>query len=235
MSFRWSKPRFRPSRPFLLRLATTLVILALIGVLLFIYVDHNTAPVIITMAEAQVRAMAVQAMNDSVRSVMSNPVKYTDLIHIVQDNEGNVMFIQADTLKMNDIAMTTAMTSQNQITKIGDDGVGIPLGSVLGGQLLAGRGPKIYARIVPVGSVTTDFESEFQNQGINQTRHKIYLNVHTTVRIVVPTQSKQIDVSTKVLVTECIIVGQVPESYVNVTDPGLLDTVPYATGAKGAR
>ncbi len=227
MSFRWSKPRFRPSRPFLIRLATTAIVLLLIGVILFVYVDHNIAPVIITMAEARVRSMAVQAMNDSVRSVMSNPVKYTDLIRIVQDKDGNVILIQADTMKMNDIAMTTAMTTQGNITKIGEAGVGIPLGTVLGGQLLAGRGPNVYARIIPVGSVTTDFESEFQNQGINQTRHKIYLNVHTTVRIVIPMQSQQIDVSTKVLVTECIIVGQVPESYVNVTDPNILNAVPF--------
>lgn len=231
MAFRWSKPRFQPSRPVLMRLVTTAAILLLVGIVIFIIIDHNTAPVIITMAEARVRSMAVQAMNDSVRSVMSNPLKYTDLIRIVQNEEGRVILIQADTMKMNDIAMTTAMTTQGSLVKIGDTGIGIPLGTVLGGQLLAGRGPNIYARIIPVGSVTTDFESEFQNQGINQTRHKIYLNVHTTVRIVIPTQSKQIDVDTKVLVTECIIVGEVPDSYVNVADPNDLNMIPVPTAA----
>jgi sporulation protein YunB len=199
----------------------------IIFVILFIIVDRNTAPTVIAMAEAKVRAMAVMAMNDSVRAVMTNPLKYTDLIRIVQDGDGKVKLIQADTIKMNDIAMTTATMSQENIAHIGE--IGIPLGTVLGGQLLAGRGPTIYARIVPVGSVTTDFESEFQNQGINQTRHKIYLNVHTTVRIVIPTQSKQIDVSTKVLVTECIIIGEVPTSYVNVTRPEDLNMIPVPT------
>lgn len=227
MSFRWSRPRIRSARPLLMRLAITLLILMLIGIILFVIVDKNTAPTVIAMAEAKVRAMAVKAMNDSVRAVMTNPLKYTDLIKIVQDNEGKIKLIQADTVKMNDIAMTTAMMCQDNIANIGE--IGIPLGTVLGGQLLSGRGPTIYAKIVPVGSVTTDFESEFQNQGINQTRHKIYLNVHTSVRIVVPSQSKQIDVTTKVLVTECIIIGEVPSSYVNVANPLDMNLVPVPT------
>jgi sporulation protein YunB len=208
-----------------------LALVAAIGIFLFVVVDRNTSPVIINMAEARVRALAVKAMNDAVRTIMTDPVKYTDLIKVVQDKEGRVMMIQANTLKMNDISASAALTTQDNISLIGDQGIGIPLGSVLGGQLLSGRGPTIYARIVPVGSVTTDYESEFQNEGINQTRHKIFLNLHTVVRIVIPTQSKEISVDTKVLVTECIIVGQVPNSYVNVTDPNQLDLVPRVTAA----
>ena len=229
MQIRWSRPRLRGFRPFLLRLAAAALILLIVGVIAFEIIETNTAPVIISMAEARVRSMAVIAMNESIRSVMANPLKYTDLIRIVQDDAGKVKLIQADTVKMNDIAMSTAMTAQDNIAKIGEEGVGIPLGSVLGGELLAGRGPMIYAKIIPVGAVTTNFESEFQNQGINQTRHKIYLNIHTTVRIVIPTQSKQIDVETKVLVTECIIIGEVPDSYVNVTDLNQLDMAQAAT------
>lgn len=227
MHFRWHRTRL--AKPLLYRLAAITAILLIIGTILFVIVDRNTAPTIINMAEAKVRAAAVKAMNDAVRTIMSNPLKYTDLINLVQDNNGKVVLIQADTVKMNDIATNTALTTQDNISKLGQQGIGIPIGSVLGGQLLAGRGPEIYARIFPVGAVTTDFESEFQNQGINQTRHKIYLNIHTTVRIVIPTQSKQIDVDTKVLVTECIIIGEVPNSYVNVVDPNDLNMVPFAS------
>lgn len=228
MSFSWRK-RSRLPKSFLYRLAAAAFILLLAGLLAFILIDRNASPVIIVMAEAKVRSMAVKAMNDSVRAVMSNPTQYVDLIRVVQNSEGKVMLMQADTVKMNDIATSTAMTSQENISLIGDSGIGIPLGSVFGSELLAGRGPIITARIIPVGSVTTDFESEFQSQGINQTRHKIYLNVHAVVRIVIPTQSKQINVDTKVLITECIIIGEVPDSYVNVTDPNDLNMVPIAT------
>lgn len=232
MAFSWS--RRRSPRSFLFRLVIALLVLMILGVIVFIIVDRNTAPIIIVMAEAKVRAATVKAMNDAVRTIMSNPLKYTDLIKITQDANGKIMLIQADTIKMNDIATSAALTTQENITEMGQQGVGIPLGSVLGQDLLAGRGPEIYARIIPVGSVTTDFESEFQNQGINQTRHKIFLDIHATVRIVIPTQSKEINVDTKVLVTECIIVGEVPNSYVNVTDLNdlnKLNLLPKATDA----
>ena len=221
MSFSWSRKRGGlPRRMLFLLLVVMAVVIA--G---YVALDRNTAPALIAMAEARVRSLAVQAMNNAVRSVMSNPLKYTDLIKVTQDANGRVMMIQADTVELNDIATNTAITTQQNISTIGEQGVGIPLGSVLGGQLLSGRGPNIYARIVPVGAVTTDYESEFQNQGINQTRHKIYLNVHTVVRIVIPTHSTQVNVDTKVLVTESIIVGEVPKSYSHVTDPNYLGSV----------
>lgn len=216
MRFHWRRSRL--PRTLLFRIAVTAVVLLILGVILFVIIERNMAPVIIDMAESRVRAAAVKAMNDAVHDTMANPLKYSDLIQITQDNDGKIMMIQADTVKMNEIATNAATSTQERITAVGKQGVGVPIGSVLGGELLAGQGPEIYARIIPVGSVTTSFESEFQNQGINQTRHKIYLDIHTTVRIVIPTQSKEIDVETKVLVTECIIIGEVPNSYVNVTD-----------------
>lgn len=215
MSFSWS--RRRSARPFLFRLTVALLVVLAAGIILFIVVERAAAPVLIEMSEARVRASAVKAMNDAVRTVLTNPLKYSDLIKITQDANGKVILLQADTLKMNDIATSTALQTQENITVAGRQGVGVPLGSLLGGELLSGRGPDIFARIIPVGSVTTAFESEFNNQGVNQTNHKIYLDVHSVVRIVVPTQSKEIEVSTKVLLTECIIVGEVPDSYVNVS------------------
>lgn len=216
MHIRWR--RRRVSRSLLGKVTIAAAMILVVGIILFEIVDRSAAPVIIDMAETRVRAAAVKAMNDAVHAIMSKPLQYTDLIKITQDNNGKIMMIQADTIKMNEIATDTAITTQDNITKIGQQGIGVPIGSVLGGELLSGRGPDIYARIIPVGSVTTDFESEFQNEGINQTRHKIYLNIHETVRIVVPTKSKEIVVDTKVLITECIIIGEVPNSYVNVSD-----------------
>ncbi len=225
---------FRYRRQFVLqksgRLWIALAVLVVLSIFAFRYVDRNMAPVIISMAEAKVRAMAVKAMNDAMRSIMTDPTKYTNLISYRQDDQGNVIMMQADTLRLNDIAVSTALTTQDNIAQIGAQGIGIPLGSVLGGQLLAGRGPNIYARIIPVGSVTTDYDSEYEDKGINQTRLKIFLNLHTTVRIVIPTQSRDVSVDNKVLVTECIIVGKVPNSYVNVLDPNQLDLNPDENG-----
>ena len=84
----------------------------------------------------------------------------------------------------------------------------------IGLTLLAGSGPRIPISIVPVGSVQTDFETEFEACGINQTRHKVYLQLSASIRIVIPTGAKTTNVTANMLVAESIIVGKVPESFV---------------------
>lgn len=86
--------------------------------------------------------------------------------------------------------------------------------AALGLTLLAGSGPRIPISIVPVGSVQTDFETEFEACGINQTRHKVYLQLSASIRIVIPTGAKTTNVTANMLVAESIIVGKVPESFV---------------------
>ena len=101
------------------------------------------------------------------------------------------------------------------------------MGSITNSKLLSGRGPDIKVRIIPVGSVSTDFSDEFIQAGINQTRHKIYLELKTQVRIIVPLGSDIINVSTRVPITDTIIVGDVPDSYVNVdNEDQMLNLVP---------
>ena len=87
--------------------------------------------------------------------------------------------------------------------------------AVLAGlTLFAGSGPDIPVSIVPVGSITTDFETEFEACGINQTRHKVYLTVTASIRIVIPTGAKTTQVTVNMLAAESIIVGAVPEGFV---------------------
>ena len=60
--------------------------------------------------------------------------------------------------------------------------------------------------------------TEFEDAGINQTRHKIYLILNATVRIVVGNTSQTVEISSQVLISETIIVGSVPESYTYLND-----------------
>ena len=73
-------------------------------------------------------------------------------------------------------------------------------------------------KIVPVGAVSTEFMSEFSSAGINQTRHRIFLKLDTTVQMVIPTGTQTARVSAQVPVAESIIVGAVPDSFVDVAN-----------------
>ena len=75
---------------------------------------------------------------------------------------------------------------------------------------------------MPVGAVTAAFTSEFESAGINQTRHKIYLSMQTRVQLVLPAGGEQMDFSSQVLIAESIIVGRVPESFLETQSDSAL-------------
>ena len=101
-------------------------------------------------------------------------------------------------------------------------------GSITGSRYLSGAGPRIEIKILPQGSVTTDFKSEFESAGINQTIHRIYLDVACKVTIVTTYDSIEADIVNQVLMTESVIVGEIPEAYYNIEgidSNSLLDTM----------
>jgi len=203
-----------------------IAIIIIILLLCFSYFEKNIKSIVYDLAKAQVRAMATNAFNDAVSEVFSNTANNDDLISIILDNDGKVTMINADTVKMNKLATETAMLAQQKIAGLEDSGVFIPLGSMFKSQLLSGRGPRIKIKIIPVGSVSTQFVTEFQQAGINQTRHKIYLLATTHVNIVIPTGTSLVEVSSYVPISENIIIGDVPESFVMIEDEELMNLVP---------
>ena len=89
----------------------------------------------------------------------------------------------------------------------------IPVGTLTGSTLLAGRGPRISVRMESVGSSSATFENEFTSAGINQTKHKIVLKIDVSASILLPGFSTAVVVSNNVTVAETVIVGSVPDTY----------------------
>lgn len=200
-----------------------LLILVFVGYLL---IDNAIRPSILSLTEARLRAIGVKAMNEAVQETIGNGLVYTDLIHIEKNDEGNISLISANTAAMNNLAAQTANCAQDKILNIGEQGISIPIGTIVGGQLLSGRGPAINVRIEPVGSVSTEFKTEFEDAGINQTRHKIYLVLTANVRIVVGNASQSVQLSSQVLISDTIIIGSVPQSYFQGSQDELLNLLP---------
>lgn len=212
----------RTKRPLRIALAAvvTLVILACVGM-------ANLTPVMISMAEARARSLAVVAINNAVSEVMGSSVDYSDLVQTAVDQTGKVTMIKANTLLMNDLASKVALTAQRNMERIEKEGVPLPLGSALGIPLFSGSGPTLRVDIVLVGSVSTRFVTVFETAGINQTRHEISLEASMLMSIVVPTGANSVTVSTYVPVGESIIVGGVPDTYINVpSDSEMINLIP---------
>lgn len=193
---------------------------------LFLILEKNLEEVILSMAYARAEAMAVEYIHRAAEEVMGGQTGYSDMVTVRTDSQGRVTMLEANAARMNQLATFTALRAQEMLRDAEQQSVGIPLGAALGIPFLSAAGPKIQVRILPVGAVSASFSSEFESAGINQTRHKIYLSMHTSVRLVIPTGAKQVDLMSQVLIAESIIVGEVPGSYVNV--PEMDDALNFA-------
>lgn len=193
----------------------------------YLILDSAIRPTILSLSEARLRAMAVKAMNDAVRETIGESgVSYSDITHIEKDDTGKISLISVNTTLVNELGAKTALNAQEKILNAGEQGISIPIGTILGGQLLTGRGPSIIIKFEPVGSVTTEFKTQFEEAGINQTRHKIFLVLNTSVRILIGSVTQTVEISTQVLISDTIVIGEVPQSYFKNTYGGLLNLLP---------
>lgn len=195
-----------------------LVIAAVVSGALFLLLEKNLEAVILDMAHARAQAMAVEYMHEAVQYVMGDGVTYEEMMHVRTDDMGRVTLIQANAARMNALATKTALRSQEQLESAEAQSVSIPLGAALGIPFFSAMGPRISVRILPVSAVTANFSTEFESAGINQSRHKIFLSLQANVRLVIPTGGRQVTLNSQVLIAESIIVGDVPQSYVQVPD-----------------
>ena len=159
------------------------------------------------------RSCTTVAVNDAVYYTLSDEIRYEDLVTVTRNEEGEIIAVSANALKINKIARDTASISQSNLKNLSLNGIPIPLGALTGIEAFAGLGPSIQFRIIPVSSVSCAFSSIFESVGINQTKHSIYLNVIADISIVMPSKTENFAVTTDILVGESVIIGKVPDTY----------------------
>lgn len=187
------------------------------------YIDKNIRPTVIAISEIEARAITTDAINKTIKNRITKDINYNDLIFVKYDKNGQVSLMQANTILMNNIASEVALEVQEQMKELSESKIKIPLSSAFDTQLI--NLPSVKLQIVPQGAVTVDFATEFESSGINQTRHRIYLIIITDIKIIVPLVSENIKVATNIPIAETIIVGDVPEQFINVPEDDLLKIV----------
>ena len=172
-------------------------------------------PIFNTLCENRAKSIATMISNEQATIVMTEH-SYDELFTIEKDNNGNVVMIKANVVPINEIISDVANKIQEQLDQKGREDVEIALGSFTGFKLLAGRGPGIKIRISSIGNVETDLRSEFTSQGINQTLHRVYLQVKCRVSILTPFNDIEQEITNQVLLIENVIVGNIPSTYYNL-------------------
>ncbi|AIF51435.1 sporulation protein YunB [Pelosinus sp. UFO1] len=199
------------------------ILLAIVVCIIFVtgfwMVEAHLKPTLLVIAETKATFIATQSINQVINDRVNLDINPQTLMNVTLDSRGRVVLIQPNTMEFNRIAADTTIKVQDILKGIGEEKIEIPMGQILGSQLLASIGPNITVTVIPIGTVQVKVIDKFEQAGINQTRHMIYLIATTQIRIVVPLVSKSISVDTQMPIAEYVVVGDVPSTYVQFPFP----------------
>lgn len=199
-------------------IAFFIVLLVIAGAFYYIF-SVRLMPLIKTIAVNNAKVIATDTINRATGKVLKDEqIDYDKLMTIEKDSSGEITAVKADTLKIDQLKYEITNEAIKEINEIDPDQLSVPIGTVIGGQLLSGKGPRVKVKIEPIGSVETKIVNEFTSTGINQTRQQILLNVTASITIMVSSYSVTTDVTSNFTLADTVIVGSVPDSYMVVDD-----------------
>ena len=183
-----------------------------LSILLFL---KSAFPVFKSSCETAASSKGNKIINDEVNKVMKK-YTYNDLITIDKDVNGRISLIEANSVYINEIVSEINSNIQKEFDKIPRITVFINMGTVSGISALKNMEPKFEIELESAGNIKSIVRSEFKSVGINQTHHRIYLKIDARVGILTPFSAFGKDINTEVLISEAIIVGEVPDTYYNL-------------------
>lgn len=171
-------------------------------------------PILTSLARSRVSnsvsRIVVAAVNDAVRS---GQIDYHALIDFEKDAEGHVTALRSNMSEFNRLQVQIADDILGRLSEVSASELSIPVGTLTGSSLLAGRGPAIHVRMQAVGSAKASLRNAFTSAGINQTRHQVLLDVSVSMSILLPGFITDAQVTSEIAVAETVIVGGVPNTY----------------------
>ncbi len=191
-------------------------VLALVGLLLHT-LNGRLRPVLEAEASSQATNLMTQAIAVAVDNCLQeNHLGYDDFVSLEKDGAGKVTSITSNTAANSRFKRQVVEVVARQLDALDSEALGVPLGTLTGQPLLSGIGPHVRVSVDSVGDVTADFSNSFTSAGVNQTLHRICLDIHATVRLFLPGEVLPVSVSSSVCVAETVIVGETPDTYLNL-------------------
>lgn len=193
------------------RIAIIVTVVALIALIYFRVKYHET---IRSLAETQIKNTTSDLINDAIDAqIDKGNIQYDRIVYFEKDLDGKITALKTNMSEVNRLKTSILNIINDEILAMDTTDMGIPLGSLIFPELLAGKGPQIPIRIMSISNSDASFESYFTHAGINQTLQKITMTVCVDVSILVLGRTECFTVTSEVVVAETIIVGQVPDTF----------------------
>lgn len=171
---------------------------------------------------ANITAELVDGINNAVLKILSDNdayQNYDNFIEISVGSDGNVSLINVNMLMVNLLLCDLTEKTQINVNNLCKEKIyNVPFYAITGSLMLAQLGKNIEIEVKPIGHVECKLSSKFDGVSVNQTRHSIFVDITARVKMILPLYVKDLYVSTKIVVAESVIVGKVPEVYLQNQD-----------------
>ncbi len=188
-----------------------LPVIAMLFLLLFRTRYYET---IRELAQTQVKNSTSDLINDAIdRQIELGNIQYDRMVYFEKDLNGRITALKTNMSEVNRLKTDILNLINDEILAMDSSDLGIPLGSLILPEFLAGKGPAIPIRILSIRNSEGSFTSHFSEAGINQTLQQLIMDVSVDVSVLVLAETDSFTVSSQVVVAETIIVGEVPQTF----------------------
>lgn len=209
---RFLRATFRVSR--LWRVMFFLLALCIVAALVL---NVHLFPILSALAEAEATNLVTSIISRAVANQIAEaPASYSDLIHLRYRSDGSITALETNVSQINRtrselvLAILDALDDTQVLT------VGVPLGNIFGSDILSGRGPVIYIKLILSQKLVTSLDSSFSETGINQTIHRIFLTTSIGVTVLTPSRPSSVNISSSYCIAETVMLGEVPDAYTKI-------------------
>lgn len=198
--------------------ATLPVLAALAAACMLLHgLNGRLMPVLEAKASSQAVNLMMQAIDIAVDNCLQeNDMNYSDFVTVTTDSTGKVTSLTSNIAANSRFKRQVVEAVTRQLSTLDSDALKVPLGSIMEQTLLLGVGPSVRVKVDSVGDVTADYVNSFTSAGVNQTLHRVCLEITATVWLFLPGEILPVSVSSSVCVAETVIVGETPDTYLNL-------------------
>lgn len=212
-------------RPFSTWRGSGLLVAAIVGIALAVLViwmvDAALRPAVTTLATVQAQNKITGIVNAAVTATLADQgMAYSDLVALEKDGEGRVTLLSVDPVRLNTLRAEILERVLNQVEGLDAQELGVPLGSLTGFSTASNWGPMLPVRVLTAAVPKANFSNHFTDQGINQILHQILLDIQVDVTLLIPGGRTETSVTAQVCVAETLLVGEVPNSYLELPASG---------------
>ena len=166
------------------------------------------------LAQAQVINATSDLINDAIdRQIEVGDIQYDRIVYFEKDLNGGITALKTNMSEVNRLKTNTLNIINDEILALDQSDIGIPIGSVFLPEFFSGQGTTLPVRILAIRNSDAYFDSNFTQAGINQTLHKLNMHVIVDVSVLILGQSASFTVSSEVVVAETILIGDVPDTF----------------------